>query len=73
MIGDISAADEIYLVTGYTDMRRSIDGLCAIVEKDLHMDPKRSAIYLFCGKRCDRIKILMWEMRFLLNKFFVMK
>ncbi|MFR5059202.1 IS66 family insertion sequence element accessory protein TnpB [Faecalimonas umbilicata] len=35
-------------------MRKSIDGLCAIVEDQLHMDPRRSA-YLFCGKRCDRI------------------
>ena len=40
---------------------RSIDGLCAIVEDQLHMDPRRSALYLFCGKRCDRIKALLWE------------
>lgn len=37
------------------------DGLCAIVEDQLHMDPRRSALYLFCGKRCDRIKALLWE------------
>ena len=61
MIGDISVADEIYIVCGYTDMRKSIDGLCAVVEDKLHMDPRRSAIFLFCGRRCDRIKILMWE------------
>ena len=61
MLGDITAADEIYIVTGRTDMRKSIDGLCAIVEDQLHMDPKRSALYLFCGKRCDRIKALLWE------------
>ncbi len=61
MIGDITVADEIYIVCGYTDMRKSIDGLCAIVSEKLHMDPKRRALYLFCGRRCDRIKILMWE------------
>ena len=61
MIGDVSAADEIYIVCGYTDMRKSIDGLFAIVSEKLHMDPKRRALYLFCGRRCDRIKILMWE------------
>ena len=38
MLGDITAADEIYIVTGRTDMRKSIDGLCAIVEDQLHMD-----------------------------------
>jgi len=56
MLGDITAADEIYIVTGRTDMRKSIDGLCAIVEEQLHMDPRRSALYLFCGKRCDRFR-----------------
>ena len=61
MLGDITAADEIYIVTGRTDMRKSIDGLCAIVEDQVHMDPRRSALYLFCGKRCDRIKALLWE------------
>jgi transposase len=61
MIGDITVADEIYIVCGYTDMRKSIDGLCAIVEDKLHMDPRRSALFLFCGRRADRLKILMWE------------
>ena len=61
MIGDITAADEIYIVCGYTDMRKSIDGLCAIVEDKLHMDPRCKAIFLFCGRRADRLKILMWE------------
>ena len=61
MIGDVTTAAEIYIVCGYTDMRKSIDGLCAIVNDKLHMDPRRSALFLFCGRRCDRIKILMWE------------
>ena len=61
MLGDISVADEIYIVCGYMDMRRSIDGLCAIVQDRLHMDPRQRALYLFCGKRCDRLKALLWE------------
>ena len=61
MLGGITAADELYIVTGYTDMRKSIDGLCAIVEDQLHMDPRRSALYLFCGKRWARVKALLWE------------
>ncbi len=61
MLGDISVADEIYIICGYTDMRRSIDGLCAIVQDRLHMDPRKRALYLFCGKRCDRLKALLWE------------
>ncbi|MDO4650295.1 MAG: IS66 family insertion sequence element accessory protein TnpB [Eubacteriales bacterium] len=61
MLGDISLASDIYLITGYTDMRKSIDGLCALVEDSLHQEPSRCAIYLFCGKRCDRIKVLLRE------------
>ena len=61
MLGDITAAVELYIITGYTDMRKSIDGLCAIVEDQLHMDPRKKALYLFCGKRCDRVKALLWE------------
>ena len=60
MIGDITLASEIYIVTGYTDMRKSIDGLCAVVQNDLKMDPNRSALFLFCGKRTDRMKALLW-------------
>ena len=61
MIGDITCANEIYIITGYTDMRKSIDGLCAIIQQDYHLDPNHSALFLFCGKRCDRIKLLLWE------------
>ena len=61
MIGDISLATNIYIITGYTDMRRSIDGLYAIVMDKLGEEPDRLSIYLFCGKRCDRIKGLLWE------------
>lgn len=53
MLGNIAAVDEVYIVTGRTDMRKFIDGLCVIVEDQLHMDSRRSALYLFSGKRCD--------------------
>ena len=47
---------------GYTDMRKSIDGLCAVVKDQLNMNPSRpNAIYLFCGRRSDRIKVLLHE------------
>lgn len=61
MIGDISLAANIYIVTGYTDMRKSIDGLCAIVVEQLKQEPNGHSIYLFWGKRCDRIKVLLRE------------
>lgn len=61
MLGDISLATNIYIVTGYTDMRKSIDGLCAIVINQLKEEPNGSSLYMFCGKRCDCIKVLLRE------------
>ena len=61
MLGDITIAREIYLACGYTDMRKSIDGLAAVVEQQFNLNPFQPALFLFCGKRCDRLKALLWE------------
>ena len=61
MIGDISLATNIYIITGYTDMRRSIDGLYAIVMDKLGEEPDRFSIYLFC--ECTRQVPLAKERR----------
>ncbi len=62
MLGDITIATELYVIIGYTDMRKSIDGLCTIIKEQFHMEPcHSSALYLFCEKRCDRIKVLLHE------------
>ena len=61
MLGDIKDAKEIYIACGYTDMRKSIDGLGSIVQGQFKMDPFSQYLFLFCGKRRDRIKALFWE------------
>ena len=61
MLGDLTAAAGIYLVCGYTDMRKSIDGLRAIVEGAFHLDSRNHSLFLLCGCRYDRIKALLWE------------
>lgn len=42
-------------------MRKSIDGLCAVIQDQLQMNPSGSSLFLFCGRRCDRIKGLLKE------------
>ena len=42
-------------------MRKSIDGLCSIISDQLKMDPRQSALFLFCGRRNDRMKALLYE------------
>jgi transposase len=61
MIGDISKADEIFIACGYTDMRRNIDGLAAYVKQAFGLDPMSNTLFLFCGKKRDRLKALFWE------------
>ena len=61
MLADISGVDAIYIVTGYTDMRKAIDGLCAIIQEQMEKDPQANELYLFCGRRADRIKVILKE------------
>lgn len=60
MLADISNVDAIYIVCGRTDMRKSIDGLCAIIQDQFSMEIDH-ALYLFCGRKCDRIKAILKE------------
>lgn len=61
MLKEYCGGYQVYLVTGYTDMRKAIDGLAAIVEGVLGENPCSGSLYLFCGKRRDRLKALVWE------------
>ena len=60
MLNDFSGA-KVFLACGYTDLRRGIDGLATIIEQQFHLDPCTDALFLFCGRRTDRIKALYWE------------
>ena len=58
MLADISNVDAIYIVCGRTDMRKSIDGLCAIIQEQFSMEIDHS-LYLFCGRKCDSVYDLL--------------
>lgn len=51
----------IYLSVQATDMRKSFDGLAAIAESTLQLDPLSGHLFLFRNRRGDRIKILYWD------------
>ena len=58
MLNDASGFHKIYLATGYTDLRRGMEGLANIIRFHFHLDPyDRNTLFLFCGKRTDRIKV----------------
>lgn len=61
MLGDITVAENIYIACGYTYMRKSIDGLATLVQQQFKLDPYSNALFLFCGRNCNRMKVLLWE------------
>ena len=61
MLSDFAGADRVYIACGYTDLRRGIDGLASIVQAQFQLDPFTNTLFLFCGRRRDRIKALYWE------------
>lgn len=61
MLNDFTGADHVYIACGYTDLRKGIDGLSAMVQQEFELDPFTNTLFLFCGRRCDRIKALYWE------------
>ena len=52
---------KIYLATGYTDLRRGIDGLAGMIQEQFQLDAFDDTLFLFCGRRNDRIKGLYWD------------
>jgi len=61
MLSDFTGAEDIDIACGYTDLRKSIDGLALLVQKNYELDPFSNSLFLFCGRRRDRIKALYWE------------
>ena len=61
MFNNAYGFDIIYIACGYTDMRRGIDGLAGIIQQEFNLDPFQNSLFLFCGRKTDRIKALLWE------------
>ena len=51
----------VSLATGATDMRRSVDGLRALVLRHGLGDPYSGHLFVFRNRRGDRLKILVWD------------
>lgn len=52
---------QIWLAAGITDMRKGFTGLCAIVQHTLQRQPLCGHLFLFRGRRGDRVKLLWWD------------
>lgn len=61
MILNLPPAVRIYVRTASTDMRKSFDGLAALVEHVLEQDPLSGHLFCFFNRRADRAKILWYD------------
>ena len=52
---------QIWVACGATDLRRGFDGLSMLVQEVVKRDPFSGHLFVFRGKRADRIKILWWD------------
>ena len=57
----LSPAVRVYLATAPADMRKSFEGLSALAEGSLQLDPFSGHLFVFANRRRDRIKVLYWD------------
>ena len=61
MIHRIKQAKTVYLATQIVDMRKSINGLAAIVQGTFDLDPYEGSVFVFTNRAHDKIKVLQWD------------
>ena len=62
MLEDAAGIRRVVLACGVVDLRKGIDGLAMIIGKKYKQNPfEKGTLFLFCGRRCDRIKGLLWQ------------
>jgi transposase len=57
----LPASVRVFLCLGPTDMRRSFDGLCAMVAGVMQDDPLSGHLFVFRSRNGDRVKVLYWD------------
>lgn len=58
---NLESVEQVYLAPGATDLRKSIDGLSALVTAVFELDPFSDRWFVFCNKQKDKLKILRWD------------
>jgi transposase len=61
MLEDAAGIRKVVIACGYVDLRKEIDGLSMIIGDKYKQNPfEKGTLFLFCGRRSDRLKGLLW-------------
>ena len=61
MLNNALGIHRIVVATGFVDLRKGIDGLATVIKENYKLDPfEKGTMFLFCGRRADRFKFLLW-------------
>jgi len=52
---------QVFLCREAVDMRKSIDGLSLLVQEAMELNPFDEAVFVFCNRQRDKVKLLFWE------------
>ena len=62
MLAAAAGIQKLILAVGYTDLRKGVDSLAQLIGTKYDLNPfEKDILFLFCGRRTDRIKGLVWE------------
>lgn len=57
----LASGTRIWLACGVTDLRNGFDGLAGLIQTQLAEDPFSGQLFVFRGRRGDRVKMLWWD------------
>ena len=62
MLADVLEIRRVVIACGYVDLRKGVDGLAQIIGSRYRENPfEKGTLFLFCGRRADRCKALLWR------------
>ncbi len=56
-----SDAPIVYLHREHVDFRKAINGLVAIIESEMGLSPYQDALFVFCNRGRDKLKVIHWD------------